>query len=250
MTQEAILEQLKSSKFSDFANGIENTKTYFKETGYDELLFKNALSVYTYHLDHKHEEIETAYQKIDKNFEPFFNVLKDHEKFSSNWFSSAQIKGLSTFLTNYKEGKLDLSGYFMVSGFTYQIAAQTCESVLEVADRNEFPEECEALELFYSVFDELWKIQMTTQGTIRETKTWNDDSYDAVGIFNNVLNRADLQDQMRMLAGLSAHEKNPYVHYDIVIKYSKSLEIKIDKLETEIKQLTLVQEKVTEWFPA
>lgn len=248
MTQETILEQLKSSKFSDFAKGIENTQIYFKETGYNEPLFENALSVFTYHLDHQHEEIETAYEKIDKNFSSFMNALKTHEDISSNWFSQGQIEGLSTFLTGYKEGKLDLSGYFMVTGFIHQIAAQSCKNALEVADRNEFPEECEALETFYSVFDELWKIQMTTQGIIRETKVWDDYTYDAVSIFNRVLHRADLESQSRMMAGLSEHENNDFVKYDIVEKYMESLDSQIKKTEAQKQQLEGLKERITDWF--
>lgn len=248
MTQETILEQLKSSKFSDFAKGIENTKTYFKETGYDELLFENALSVFTYHLDHKHEEIETAYEKINKNFSYFIICLKTHDDISSNWFSKGQIEGLSTFLNQYKEGKLDLSDYFMATGFTFQIAAQSCKNALEVADRNEFQEECEALEIFYSVFDELWKIQMTTQGIIRETKTWDD--YTTVYLFNSVLERADLEGQSRMMAGLSEHEDNSDVQEYIVNRYIKSLDSQVKKLEIQKEQIEGVKERIIEWFPA
>lgn len=248
MTQQSILEQLKSSKFSDFAKGIENTKTYFKETGYDEFLFENALSVFTYHLDHKHEEIETAFAKINSNFSYFIICLKTHEDISSNWFSKGQIQGLSTFLTQYKEGKLDLSDYFMVSGFTFQIAAQSCKNALEVADRNEFSEECEALEIFYSVFDELWKIQMTTQGIIGETKAW--DNYIISYLFNNVLERADLESQSRMMAGLSEHENNPDIQEYIVDRYIKSLDSQVKKLESQKEQIEGVKERIIEWFPA
>lgn len=247
MTRESILEQLKSSKFSEFAEGIENTSNYFKETGYDEQLFENALSVFTYHLDHKHEEIATAYEKIGNNFPLFFIVLKAHEN-ASNWFTGGQVKGLSTFLTGFKEGKLDLSDYFMVSGFTFQIAAQSCKSILEFADKNEYPEECEALEIFYSVFDELWKIQMTAQGIISETKAW--DNYITIYLFNKILNRADLESQSRMMAGVSSHENNPDIQNDIVDRYIESLDQQTSRLEGQIKQLAGVKETILEWFPS
>lgn len=247
MTREDIIAQLKSPGFKEYAKGIENTGTYFKETGYDEKLFENALSVFTYHLDHQHEEITTAYEKIGNNFQLFFIILKTHENASSNWFTGGQVEGLSTFLTHYKEGTLNLSDYFMVTGFTYQIVAQSCRNLLEFADKNEYPEECEALEIFYSVFDELWKLQMTVQGIIRDTKAWDD--YITIYLFNNTLNRAGLEEQSRMMAGLSAHENNQDIQNDIVSRYIKSLDGQTQKLETQIKQLASVKETIQEWFP-
>ncbi len=247
-TKDSILEQLKSSKFSDFAAGIENTSTYFKENGYDEQLFEHALSVYTYHLDHKHDEIEEAYSKIGNNLQLFFICIKTHESVSSNWFTEGQIEGLSTFLTNYKEGKLDLSKYFMVTGFTYQIVAHSCENALEITDRNEFPEECEGLEIFQSVFDELWKIQMTVQGIIRDTTSWDD--LITVYLFNSALYRADLEGQSRMMAGLSAHENNADIQQEIVVKYIDSLDREMKILDAKKEQIAGVKETMIEWFPA
>ncbi|MDR6919738.1 hypothetical protein [Chryseobacterium sp. 2987] len=247
MTREAILEQLKSSKFSDFANGIENTGTYFKESGYDEQLFENVLTVFTYHLDHKHEEIEAAYERFGRNFRLFFIVVKTHED-ASDMFSRGQIEGLSTFLSNFKEGKLDISGYFLATGFIYQLAAQSCHNVMKFVDRNEYPEEYEALEMFHSVFGELWKLQMTAQGIIRETTVWDD--YSAIYLFNNILDKADLESQSRMMAGLSAHEGNTRIQQKIVDNYMESLDWEVKKLEAQKKQVEGVKERIIEWFPA
>lgn len=248
MTRETILEQLKSEKFSDFANGIKQIGDYCKESGFDDRLFENALSVFTYHLDYKHQEIQDAYDKIGANFQFFFVVLKTHDEVSSNWFTRGQVEGLSTFLSNFKEGKLDLSNYFLATGFVYQIAAQSCKNILEIADKNEFAEECRALEIFYSVFDELWKIQMTVQGIISDTNAWDD--YVAVYLFNSTLERADLESQSRMMAGLSAHENNPAIQEDIVVKYIQSLEDQVKKLEVQKTQISEWKEQVVKWFPS
>jgi hypothetical protein len=247
MTREEILELLTSKKFIDFANGIEKIETYFKESGFDDRVFEHALSVFTYHLDHKHEEIAAAYESIGKNFSLFFSVIKADEKASSDWFTRGQIEGLSTFLSNFKEGKLDLSNYFLASGFTYQIVAQSCKNILEITDRNEYAEECNGLEMFYSVFDELWKIQMTVQGIISDTTNWDD--YIVVYLFNSTLYKADLESQSRMMAGLSAHENNSSIQRDIVEKYIESLEKQVKKLESQKTQISEFKDQVIKWFP-
>ncbi len=247
MTKEAILELLKSAKFTDFAQGIEQASTYFKENGKDDLILEEVLTVFTYHLDHKHEEIAAAYEKLGKNFTLFFLIQKTGEEASSNWFTQGQVEGLSTFLTHYREGKLDTSEYFMASGFVYQMVAQSCQAVLKLTDRAAYADECEALEQFYAIFDELWKIQMTVQGMFRSITNWDD--FYLVHLVNKTLERADLESQSRIMAGISAHENNPEIQRDIVEVYLKQLDLEIKKLEAQKNNIEGLKEKILDWFP-
>lgn len=247
MTPEAILEELKSTKFTDFAKGINHAVNYLKESEFEARLFERVLTVFTYQLDYKHEEITQAYDKIGRNFQVFFTIQKGEDKLKSDLFSQGQMAGLSTFLTHFREGKLDLSSYFMVTGFSFQIAAQSCKLGLDVIDPSEYADECEALKLFYTVFDELWKIQMSVQTLIQHLTNW--DNYSLIHYFNETLERADLESQSRMMAALSAHPNHPDIQQDIVLPYLKALDREIKKLEAEKTQTEALKAKIAEWFP-
>lgn len=244
---EKIISQLTSSYFSDFSDGIETADNNFKEIAQNREIFERVISVFIYHKVYEHKELIEASSKIEQDFPQFANELLSDERVAEDWFLQGQIEGLSVFLFRFSQGELDVSKYFLTFGFVYQIVAQSCENILELADKSKWNEVCDALETFKEIFDNLWKLQMTAQDFISKTEQWNEE---IINSFNHIFYQADVESQDRMLRGLSEHSDNKEVREKIVNNYLNSLNNAIETAEDEDlkSELVALKEEVNELF--